>query len=116
MIFKKFIRFEKYLTENRFIKVHSLWGDSGTGKTRSIYEKHPPEEICRVTHYPSRGNVQFDAYKGQSVLVFEEFHHQGNLGHATAAFTLDVYGHVTNQMQEASAIRMEAYIKGILEL
>ena len=41
---------------------------------------------------------------------------QGNLGHTTAAFTLDVYGHVTNQMQEASAVRMEAYIKGILEL
>ena len=41
---------------------------------------------------------------------------QGNLAHATAAFTLDVYGHVTNQMQEASAIRMEAYIKGILNL
>ena len=68
------IRFEKYLTENRFIKVHYLWGDSGTGKTRSIYEKHPAEEICRITHYPTRGNVQFDAYKGQSVLVFEEFH------------------------------------------
>ena len=41
---------------------------------------------------------------------------QGNLGHATAAFTLDVYGHVTNQMQEPSAVRMEAYIKGILNL
>ena len=41
---------------------------------------------------------------------------QGNLGHATAAFTLDVYGHVTNQMQKASAVRMEAYIKGILNL
>ena len=41
---------------------------------------------------------------------------QGNLGHATAAFTLDVYGNVTNQMQEASAVRMEAYIKGVLEL
>ena len=41
---------------------------------------------------------------------------QGNLGHATAAFTLDVYGHVTNQMQEASAVCMEAYIKGILNL
>ena len=68
------IRFEKYLTENRFIKVHYLWGDSGTGKTRSIYEKHPPEEICRITNYPANGNVQFDAYKGQSVLVFEEFH------------------------------------------
>ena len=68
------IQFEKYLTENRFIKVHYLWGDSGTGKTRSIFEKHPAEEICRITHYPARGNVQFDAYKGQSVLVFEEFH------------------------------------------
>ena len=41
---------------------------------------------------------------------------QGNLGHATAAFTLDVYGHVTDQMREASAFRMEAYIKGILDL
>ncbi len=41
---------------------------------------------------------------------------QGNLGHAPAGFTLDVYGHVTNQMQEASAVRMEAYSKGILEL
>lgn len=69
------IRFEKYLTENRFIKVHYLYGDSGTGKTRSIYEKHPPEEICRITNYPANGNVQFDAYKGQSVLVFEEFHY-----------------------------------------
>ena len=41
---------------------------------------------------------------------------QGNLGHATASFTLDVYGHVTDQMQQASAARMEAYIHGILNL
>ena len=36
---------------------------------------------------------------------------QGNLGHATAAFTLDVYGHVTDQMKQARAARMEAFIK-----
>ena len=41
---------------------------------------------------------------------------QGNLGHATAAFTLDVYRHVTYQMQEASAGRMQAYINDILNL
>ena len=41
---------------------------------------------------------------------------QSNLGHATAAFTLDVYGHVTYQMQEASASRMQAYINNILAL
>lgn len=39
---------------------------------------------------------------------------QGNLGHATASFTLDVYGHVTEQMKEASAARMEQYIKSVL--
>lgn len=38
---------------------------------------------------------------------------QGNLGHATAAFTLDVYGHVTEQMQQESAARMDAYIKSV---
>lgn len=41
---------------------------------------------------------------------------QGNLGHATAAFTLDVYGHVTDQMKRESAARMEGYIKDILQL
>ena len=41
---------------------------------------------------------------------------QGNLGHATAAFTLDVYGHVTDQMKQASGARMENYIKDVLNL
>lgn len=38
---------------------------------------------------------------------------QGHLGHATAAFTLDVYGHLTDQMKQASAARMENYIRSI---
>lgn len=38
---------------------------------------------------------------------------QENLGHHTAAFTLDVYGHVTEQMKQDSANRMEQYIKRI---
>ncbi len=38
---------------------------------------------------------------------------QSNLGHATAAFTLDVYGHVTERMKNESAARMEAYIQSI---
>ncbi len=41
---------------------------------------------------------------------------QANMGHHTAAFTLDVYGHVTEEMRQASAARMEAYIKGISNL
>lgn len=38
---------------------------------------------------------------------------QENLGHATAAFTLDVYGHVTEQMKKDSANRMEQFIKAV---
>lgn len=38
---------------------------------------------------------------------------QENLGHATAAFTLDVYGHVTEQMKKESAARMEEFIKSV---
>lgn len=38
---------------------------------------------------------------------------QENLGHATAAFTLDVYGHVTEKMKQDSAARMERFIKAV---
>lgn len=36
---------------------------------------------------------------------------QSNLGHATAAFTLDVYGHVSQKMRQQSADRMEQFIQ-----
>lgn len=36
---------------------------------------------------------------------------QENLGHHTAAFTLDVYGHVTESMKKQSAERMERFIQ-----
>lgn len=38
---------------------------------------------------------------------------QGNLGHHTAAFTLDVYGHVTEEMRHDSASRMQAFIQTV---
>ena len=41
---------------------------------------------------------------------------QGNLGHATAAFTLDVYGHVTTRMKQESAARMEAFIREVQQM
>ena len=38
---------------------------------------------------------------------------QENLGHATAAFTLDVYARVTKQMKRDSAQRMEQFIQSV---
>lgn len=36
-----------------------------------------------------------------------------NLGHATVAFTLDVYGHVTDKMMKDSADRMQAFYESL---
>ena len=41
---------------------------------------------------------------------------QGNLGHASAAFTLDRYGHFTERMKQDSATRMEGFMKNVLNL
>jgi integrase len=38
---------------------------------------------------------------------------QENLGHATASFTLDVYGHVSEKMKTESAMRMQSYFDKI---
>lgn len=38
---------------------------------------------------------------------------QQNLGHASAAFTLDQYGHVSEKMKDDSAARMQKYIEHI---
>ena len=38
---------------------------------------------------------------------------QENLGHYAASFTLQVYGHVTEDMKRASAERMNKYIQAV---
>ena len=38
---------------------------------------------------------------------------QSNLGHATAAFTLNVYAHATQRMKQQSAERMERFIQQV---
>lgn len=54
------------------LEVTYLYGAPGSGKTRSIFAKYAPRDICRITSYPITG-IRFDAYHGQKVLVFEEF-------------------------------------------
>lgn len=67
---------EKYSVENRKLEVFYLYGSSGVGKTWGIFEENDPREICRITDYGGKNGVRFDAYRTQSVLVFEEFHSQ----------------------------------------
>ncbi len=61
----------------RDVKVIYLYGNTGTGKTRHIFNNHDIGDICRVTNYGTKSTgVRFDAYEGQDILVFEEFRSQ----------------------------------------
>ena len=53
----------------RTLQVSYFYGDTGTGKTRSVMEKYGFSKVFRVTDYFH----PFDNYKGQDVIVFEEF-------------------------------------------
>lgn len=71
------LRNAKYLNCERDIKVTYIYGPTGTGKTRYIYDHHKMSDVCRITNYGTTSSgVKYDAYHGQKVLVFEEFHSQ----------------------------------------
>lgn len=64
---------QRWSREQRDIKVHYIWGETGSGKTRYVYENYQPSEIY-VAHMGSRD--PFANYKFQKVLVLDEFRSQ----------------------------------------
>ncbi len=60
---------DKYRDEWRTLTVTYLHGDTGTGKTRSVMERYGYRNVYRVTNYTH----PFDNYKGERVILFEEF-------------------------------------------
>ncbi len=75
-ILRQTLNAERFLSENRDLCVTYIFGASGTGKTRSIYQNHEAKDICRITNYRAGKGISFDGYSGQDVLVFEEFNSQ----------------------------------------
>lgn len=63
------VRQELYKDTFRHLEVAYIWGLTGTGKTRSIMDKYGYSNVFRITDYMH----PFDNYKGQEVVVFEEF-------------------------------------------
>lgn len=66
---RQIIRENKYKSTFRDIEVIYVTGATGTGKTRDIMEQYGYENVFRVTDYLH----PFDSYKGQEVVIFEEF-------------------------------------------
>ena len=66
---RQIVKNEHYKNTFRELEVFYHFGKTGKGKTRYVMEKYGYENVCRVTDYQH----PFDNYKGQDVIVFEEF-------------------------------------------
>ncbi len=60
---------DQFKDDWRDLEVTYIWGETATGKTRSVMEKYGYSKVYRVTDY----NHPFDGYKGQDVILFDEF-------------------------------------------
>lgn len=63
------VLFDKYRDTWRELEVTYIWGDTGAGKTRSVMDTYGYSNVYRVTDYAH----PFDNYKGQDVILFDEF-------------------------------------------
>lgn len=73
-------------TERRLdLEVIYVYGATGTGKTKHLYDLFPSNEISRITDYAH----PFDSYALENVLVFEEFRSSLPMGDMLSY--LDIY-------------------------
>lgn len=59
----------EYKNKWRNLETTYIYGATGTGKTRSVMETYGYENVYRITDYAH----PFDNYKGQDIILFEEF-------------------------------------------
>lgn len=104
------------------LKAGPAWADTGLVFTDGLGEHLSPHTVYnhykRIVKSIGLPNARFhDLRHSYAVAAIQSGDDiktvQGNLGHATASFTLDVYGHVTEKMKRDSAERMQAYIDSI---
>ena len=59
------------------IEVTYIFGVTDAGKTRYVLDKYGDENVYRATDYGSKFSAEkFDGYKGEDVIIFEEFRSQ----------------------------------------
>ena len=89
-------------------------GDKGAPISQSAVRRHFKSIVERIGlpdlrfHDLRHSFAVASLQNGDDVKTVQE-----NLGHHSASFTLDVYGHVTDKMRQDSAERMENYIKAL---
>ena len=116
---------QKRIQSEQRLKAGSLWNDCGlpdlvftseTGKylDSCIVLRHFKKKLKEAGMESKRFHDLRHTYAVSSLQAGDDVKTvQENLGHHTAAFTLEQYGHVTETMRQASARRMEAFIEGL---
>lgn len=66
---RQVIREEKYKDIFRIMETTYIFGETNTGKMRSVMDKYGYANVFRVTNYKN----PFDQYNGQDIIMFEEF-------------------------------------------
>lgn len=82
---RSILRDAQFASSWRDLHVTYIFGDTGSGKTRSVMDKYGYQACYRVTDYKH----PFDTYDGQDVLIFEEF--RSGLKHGDMLNYLDGY-------------------------
>lgn len=67
---------EQYKNVWRDVDVTYIWGATGAGKTRGVKEEYGYANVYTVTDY----SHPFDGYKGQDVILFEEYRSNIRIG------------------------------------
>lgn len=72
------------------LEVYVVNGDTGSGKTRSVYDEHGFRNVFKIgppNQY--KGAIWYDGYRGQDVLLIDEF--AGWIGYRSLLQLLDVH-------------------------
>lgn len=113
------VKCQQFENKNRY---GECWEDSGFVFTNELGHHLTPKQVydsykkvvAEIGIPDARFHDLRHSYAVASIRAGDDIKTvQENLGHATAAFTLNVYGHVTDQMKRESAYRMERYIQSV---
>lgn len=107
------------------LKAGELWEESGLVFTdelgRHLREYNIYREFKRVAEAIGRPDARFHdlrhTYAVNAIRAGDDIRTiSGNLGHATVAFTMDIYADFTEDLKRDSAARMNSFIKDVLSL
>ena len=79
---------ERSKATTREVKCYVLWGETGCGKTRYVYDKHGYQDVFKLD-LGDASTLWFDGYESQPILLLDDFY--GSIKYHTLLNYLDRY-------------------------